>query len=121
MFFPSATFAAEHPCQSAAQHLRGDLNSMANGEGLWTLMEQKGLKDTSVIGMQADGKLSRLVGQFEELCEGGKKPTKQLFKLIQNLIGNARVIFNPRSSGEEIIKLITKLSNDMDAVLAKIK
>ena len=72
-------------------------------------------------GMQADIKLARLVGQFETLCESEKKPTKQLFVTIENLLGEARTIFNPRSSGEEIFKLVENLVKELDALLAKIE
>ena len=119
-FVPSAALAA-HPCENSVTHLRGDLNVVMNRGGLWSLMEQKGLKENSVMGMRADGKLARVVGLFEELCESEKKPTKQLYESIQNLIGNARVIFNPRTSGEAITKSITLLIKSLDTVLAKIE
>ena len=118
---PSIARAAHHPCVNAHKQLQGDLGVVTNRGGLWSLMEQKGLKDKSVIGMQADGKLARAVGRFEELCESEKKPEKQMFIGIQNLLGSARVIFNPRSSGEELIKSIIKLTNELDILLAKIK
>ena len=69
---PSAALADSHPCKNAIIHLRGDLDVVMNRGGLWSLMEQKGLKDNSIIGMQADGKLARAVGWFEELCESEK-------------------------------------------------
>ena len=118
---PSIARAADHPCVNALQQLRGDLGVVTNKGGLWSLMEQKGLKDKSVIGIQADVKLARAVGQFEELCESEKKPEKKKFIGIQNLLGSARVIFNPSSSGEELIKSITKLNNDLNTFLAKIE
>ena len=84
-------------------------------------MEQKGLKENSVIGMQADGKLARLVGQFEYSCQSKNKPGKELFTAIQSLLGDARLIFNPRSSGEEIEQSILKLSKEIDIILAKME
>ena len=114
---PSVVLA--HPCENATKDLHGDMEVVANRGGLWSLMEQRGLKDNSIIGMQADTKLARAVGQFEELCASEKKPNKQHYIAIQNLLGEARVIFNPRSSGGELIKSITKLNKDLDALLKK--
>ena len=92
-----------------------------NRGGLWALMEQtEGLQDKSVLGMQSDGKLARMVGQFETMCEEDKKPTKQLFDSITNLLGEARAIWNPKSSGEAIVKSITSLNKKLDALLSTI-
>ena len=122
MVCPSAASAEGHPCQNAVQNLRSDLDVILNRDGLWALMERtEGLQEKSMVGMQADGKLARLVGQFETLCESEKKPTKQLFVTIENLLGEARTIFNPRSSGEEIFKLVENLVKELNALLAKIE
>jgi hypothetical protein len=122
LLFPATLLAADHPCKNASTNLRGDLDIIGNRGGLWTLMEQtEGLSEKSVIGLQLDGKLARSVGKFEELCESDKKPTKKLFSSITNLLGEARTIFNPRSSGEEILGLITNLSKKLDSLLANLK
>ena len=121
LIFPSAVLAAEHPCVNATMQLRGDLGVVINRGGLWSLMEQRGLKENSVMGMQVDGKLARLVGLFEELCESEKKPEKQLFTKISNILGEARVIFNPRSSGKKLLELITKLGKNLDTLLSKVE
>ena len=90
-----------------------------NRGGLWALMEQtEGLQDKSVLGMQSDGKLARLVGQFETMCEGDKKPAKQQFDRITNLLGEARAIWNPKSSGEAIVKSITGLNKKLDSLFS---
>ena len=121
--FSATAFSQEnHPCKRDSIQLRGDLDVIMNRGGLWALMEQtEGLQDKSVIGMQADGKLARVVGQFETMCEGEKKPTKKLFAGITNLLGTARVIWNPSSSGEGIVKLITDLNKKIDPLLLKMK
>ena len=122
LIFPSIASSESHPCQNATLRLRGDLDVVMNRGGLWALMEQtEGLQDKSMIGFQADGKLARAVGRFESLCESEKKPTKQLFDDLGNLIGEARTIWNPRSSGEAIVKSITDLNTKLDSILSKIE
>jgi len=72
--------------------------------------------------MQVDSKLARAVGQFETMCEEGEKmPTKQLFDSLTNLLGDARTAWNPRSSGEAIVKSLTNLSKKLDSILSTIK
>jgi hypothetical protein len=112
-----------HPCKTTSVHLRGDLDVIMSRGGLWALMEQtEGLQDKSVLGIQVDGKLARLVGQFETMCqEGEKKPTKQLFSSITNLIGNARTTWNPGSTGETIVKSLNAINKKLDTLLLTIK
>ena len=122
LIFPAIASSESHPCQNATVQLRGDLDVVMNRGGLWALMEQtEGLQDKSMIGFQADGKLARTVGRFESLCESEKKPTKQLFDDLGNLLGEARTIWNPRSSGEEILKLINDLNKKVDSMLSTIE
>ena len=94
-----------------------------NRGGLWALMEQtEGLQDKSVLGIQVDGKLARLVGLFETMCEEGeKKPTKQLFSSITNQISSARTTWNPRSTGEAIVKALNALNKKLDTLLLTTK
>ena len=93
-----------------------------NRGGLWALMEQtEGLQDKSVIGFQADGKLARAVGRFESLCESEKKPTKKIYDDVVNIIGEARTIWNPSSSGEKLLKSISSLNKKLDSILSIIK
>ena len=121
IFSSSALSQENHPCKKASINLRGDLDVVMNRGGLWALMEQtEGLQDKSVLGMQSDGKLARMVGQFETMCEGDKKPAKQLFDSITNILGAARMIWNPKSSGEAIVKSITSLNKKLDALLSTI-
>ena len=122
MMVPGIASAEVHPCKNAGIQLKGDLNVVMNRGGLWALMEQtEGLQDKSTVGLQTDAKLARAVGHFESLCESEKKPTKQLFVSITNLLGNARVIWNPKTSGEAIAKSITDLNKKLDSLLLKMK
>ena len=122
IIFPAIASSESHPCQNAVVQLRGDFDVIMNRGGLWALMEQtEGLQDKSTAGFQADGKLARVVGRFESLCESEKKPTKQFFVSITNLLGNARVIWNPKTSGEAIAKSITDLNKKLDSFLLKMK
>ena len=122
LIFPAIASSESHPCQNASVQLRGDLDVVMNRGGLWALMEQtEGLQDKSMIGFQADGKLARAVGRFESLCESEKKPTKKLFDDLGNLIGEARTIWNPRSSGKEILSLINGLNKKVDSMFSTIE
>jgi len=122
LIFSAIASSESHPCQNATVQLRGDLNVIMDKGGLWALMEQtEGLQDISMIGFQGDGKLARTVGRFETLCESEKKPTKKLFDDLGNLIGEARIIWNPGSSGEKILKSINGLNRKLDSILSIIK
>ena len=122
IIFPAIASSESHPCQNAVVQLRGDFDVIMNRGGLWALMEQtEGLQDKSTAGLQADGKLARTVGRFESLCESEKKPTKQLFDDIGNILSEARTIWNPRSSGEEIMGLINGLNKKIDSMLSIIE
>ena len=122
LIFPAIASSESHPCQNATLQLRGGLDVVMNRGGLWALMEQtEGLQDKSTAGFQTDGKLARTVGRFDSLCKSKKKPTKQLFDDIGNLLGEARTIWNPKSSGEAIVKSITDLNKKLDSLLLKIK
>ena len=111
LIFPAIASSESHPCQKATVQLRGDLDVLMNRGGLWALMEQtEGLQDKSMLGFQADGKLARAVGRFESFCESKKKPTKKFFDYLGMLLGEARTIWNPGSSGEKILKSINGLN-----------
>ena len=122
IIFSGIASSESHPCQNATLQLRGHLDVVMNRGGLWALMEQtEGLQDKSMIGFQGDGKLARTVGRFETLCESEKKPTKKLFDDLGNLIGEARTIWNPGSSGEKILKSINGLNKKLDSMLSTMK
>jgi len=122
LIFPTIASSEGHPCQNNTVQLRGELEVVMNRGGLWALMEQtEGLQDKSTAGFKVDGKLAQVVGRFESLCESEKKPNKQVFVDTTNLLGSARVIWNPTSSGEAIVKAITNLNKKLDSLLLKMK
>jgi len=122
IIFPAIASSESHPCHNATVQLRGDLNVIMNRGGLWALIEQtEGLQDKSTTGFQADGKLAQTVGRFETLCESEKKPTKKLFDDLGRLLGEARTIWNPGSSGEKILKSINGLNKKLDSMLSTMK
>ena len=122
LIFPAIASSEGHPCQKATLQLRGDLDVVMSRGGLWSLMERtEGLQDKSMVGLQADGKLALAVGRYESLCESEKKPTKQLFDDLGNLLGEARAIWNPRSSGEEVLNLINGMKKKVDSMLSTIE
>ena len=122
IIFSGIASSESHPCQNATLQLRGDLDMVMSRGGIWALMEQtEGLQDKSMVGFQADGKLARVVGRFETLCESEKKPTKKIYDDVGNIIGEARTIWNPSSSGEKLLKSISGLNKKLDSILSIIK
>ena len=55
------------------------------------------------------------------MCEEKKNPTKQLFNSMTNLLGEARMIWNPSSSGEAVLQLLDPLNKKIDTLLSKTK
>ena len=92
--------------------------------GIWGYLEQSSnLKDQSILGLQIDGKLQRLIVSFESLCEEGKTPTPKLHGLILNLIGDARVIFNKdadRQPKDKVLENLNGLKKNIDELLAQL-
>jgi len=122
LILPSVALAQKSPCQNASVQLQGEFDSVQGRGGIWTLMEQTdGLKEKSMIGIQIDGKLARTVVAFKTLCETGKNPTRQLFDAIQNILGDARILFNPSSSSDKLLESITGLNKQLDTLLSKIE
>lgn len=117
------TFAADI-CKEGLQELQGSQEVIQGKGGLWGYLEQSSaLKDQSILGLQIDGKLQRLIVSFESLCEEGKTPTPKLFNLILNLIGDARVFFNKgadRQPKEKVLEKLKGLNKNIDDLLAQL-
>lgn len=118
-----ATASAADICKQGKKDLIGSYNVIQGKGGLWGFMEQTaGLKEKSVVGLQADGKIRRAVSIFEEMCEDGKTPTPALYNEIQDLIGQGRMVFNmnpDRTPPKTILKQITAVNEKTAAFLAK--
>ena len=116
-------FAADI-CNEGLKELRGSQGVIQDKGGIWGYLEQSSaLKDKSILGLQIDGKLQRLIVSFESLCEEGKTPTPKLHGLILNLIGDARVIFNKdadRQPKDKVLENLNGLKKNIDELLAQL-
>ncbi len=116
--------AAASICKEGKRNLVGSFEIIQGKGGMWGLMEKvSGLKEKSVIGLQADGKLRRTVGIFEEMCEDGKIPTPALYDEIQDLVSEGRMVFNmnpDRTPPKIILKRITEMNEKAAALLKKL-
>lgn len=116
-------FAADI-CIDGLKDLQRGQEVMQNKGGIWGYLEKSsGLKDKSILGLQIDGKLQRLIVSFEDLCAEGKTPTPKLYNLILNLIGDARMVFNKdadRQPKEKVLEKLNALSKSIDDLLAQL-
>jgi hypothetical protein len=119
-----ATASAADICKEGKNDLVKSFEVIQGKGGMWGLMEKvSGLKEKSVIGLQADRKLRRTIGIFEEMCEDGKKPTPALYDEIQDLIGQGRMVFNmnpDRSAPKLIMERINGVNDKATALLKKL-
>ena len=119
---PLTAQAQKHPCHGASVDLDASLQVIMGRGGMWTFMEQSSeLREKSIIGLQIDGKLSRVTVIFETLCNEKKNPTKALYDDILGVIGDGRMIYNlANSSDEEKLEALNGLNQKLDAVLSKL-
>lgn len=119
-----ATATAADICKEGKNDLVKSFEVIQGKGGMWGFMEKvSGLKGKSVIGLQADGKLRRTIGIFEEMCEDGKKPTPALYDEIQGLISQGRMVFNmnpDRSAPKLIMERINAVNEKANALLKKL-
>ena len=105
------SFAADI-CKEGLKELHGSQGVIQAKGGIWGYLEQSSaLKDKSILGLQIDGKLQRLIVSFESLCEEGKTPSPKLHGLILGLIGDARMMFNRDADRQPKDKVLEKLNN----------
>jgi hypothetical protein len=111
-------------CNEGLKELHGSQGVIQTKGGIWGYLEQSsGLKDKSILGLQIDGKLQRLIVSFESLCEEGKTPTPKLHGLILGLIGDTRMMFNrdaDRQAKDKVVEKLNNLNKNIDALLAQL-
>lgn len=111
-------------CIDGLKDLQRSQGIIQDKGGIWGYLEQSSnLRDNSILGLQIDGKIQRLIVSFESLCEEGKTPTPKLHSLILGLIGDARMTFNrnaDRQPKEKVLKKLNGLSKNIDELLAQL-
>ena len=117
------TFAA-NICREGLKELNKSQGVIQTKGGLWGYVEKSSnLKDQSILGLQIDGKLQRLIVSFENLCEEGKTPTPKLLGLISALLGDARMVFNKdpdRYPKEKMLETLNTLNKNIDKLLKQL-
>ena len=119
----SNSFAA-NICTDGLKELNSSQGVIQDKGGVWGYLEKsQSLRSESLIGLQLDGKLQRLISIFEELCSEGKIPTASLHSQILGLLGDARMIFirdGDRRKKEPFMKKLKGLNKKIDKLLAKL-
>ena len=117
------TFAADI-CTDGLKELQDSQGVIQDKGGIWGYLEQsKSLSSESLLGLQIDGKLQRLISTFENLCSEGKIPTASLHSQVLSLIGDARMIFNrpgDRRKKEQLMETLNNLHKKINALLEKL-
>ena len=111
-------------CTDGLKELQGSQGIIQDKGGIWGYLEQSSsLRSESLLGLQIDGKLQRLISTFENLCSEGKTPTGNLHSQILGLLGDARLIFNrsgDRRNKEQLLEKLNNLKNKIEKLLAKL-
>jgi len=111
-------------CKDGLKELNGSQGIIQDKGGVWGYLEKApSLQSESIIGLQIDGKLQRLISIFENLCSEGKTPTPKLHSLILGLLGDTRMIFNrdgDRRKKEPFLKTLKELNKKIDDLLTKL-
>jgi len=123
LFTGKSSFAADI-CIEGLKELNGSQGVIQDKGGVWGYLEQsKNLRSESILGLQIDGKLQRLISTFENLCSEGKIPTPSLHSQILSLLGDTRMIFNrdgDRRKKEQFIETLNNLHKNINELLAKL-
>ena len=118
-----AAFGADI-CREGLKELQNSQGVIQDKGGVWGYLEQsRNLRSESILGLQIDGKLQRLISIFENLCSEGKIPTASLHAEIRNLLGDARMVFNragDRRKKEQLMLTLNKLHKKINELLAKL-
>ena len=118
-----ASFGADI-CREGFKELQNSQGVIQDKGGIWGYLEQsKNLRSESILGLQIDGKLQRLISIFENLCSEGKIPTANLHAEILNLLGDTRMVFNragDRKKRKQLMLTLNKLHKKINELLAKL-
>ena len=118
LFTPKPVLADS--CRNATQSLRSSFEVTQGRGGIWGYMEKNSsLRKESMLGFQVDGKLQRIIVIFEAQCIKSKQPSKANYKKIENILGNARMIFNLRPGRDPVKKIMGKI-NGLNSSLNKL-
>lgn len=114
------TLALADSCREATRSLRSNIEVTQGRGGIWGYMEKNSsLRGDSMIGFQVDGKLQRLVVIFEAQCIKAKQPSQKNYQKIENILGDARMIFNLRPGRDPVKKIMAKI-NGLNSNLNKL-
>ena len=118
------TALAADICTDGLKELQGSQGIIQDKGGIWGYLEQSSsLRSESLLGLQIDGKLQRLISTFENLCDEGKTPTGNLHSQILGLLGDARLVFNrsgDRTNKKQLLEKLNNLKNKIEKLLAKL-
>ena len=124
ILIPGKTTFAADICTDGLKELQSSQGVIQDKGGIWGYLEKsKSLSSKSLLGLQIDGKLQRLISTFETLCSEGKIPTASLHSQILSLIGDARMIFNrpgDRRKKEQLMETLNNLHKKINDLLAKL-
>ena len=118
------TALAADICTDGLKELQSSQGIIQDKGGIWGYLEQtQSLRSESLLGLQIDGKLQRLISTFEGLCSDGKTPTGSLHSQILSLLGDARLVFNrsgDRRKKEQLLEMLNTLKKNTEELLAKL-
>ena len=122
--FPGKVAFGADICREGLKELQNSQGVIQDKGGVWGYLEQsKSLRSESILGLQIDGKLQRLISIFENLCSEEKIPTASLHAEIRNLIGDTRMVFNragDRRKKEQLMLTLNNLHKKINELLAKL-
>jgi hypothetical protein len=111
-------------CTDGLKELQGSQGIIQDKGGIWGYLEQTStLRSDSLLGLQIDGKIQRLISTFENLCSEGKTPTGNLHSQILGFLGDARLVFNrsgDRRNKEQLLEMLNNLKNNIEKLLEKL-
>ncbi len=124
ILIPANTIFAADICYDGLKELQRSQGVIQDKGGIWGYLEQsQSLRSESILGLQIDGKLQRLISTFENLCSEGKIPNASLHAKILSLLGDARMVFNragDRRKKEQLMETLNTLHKNINELLEKL-